>query len=39
MGHLHSTEGLKPDPSKVKTIQNRPELTSANEVQCFISAL
>ena len=36
MGHLLTTEGLKPDPSKVEATQNMPELTNVNDVQCFI---
>ena len=36
MGHLLTTEGLKPDPSKVEALQNMPELTNVNDVQRFI---
>ena len=36
MDHLLTTEGLKPNPSKVEAIQNMPELTNVNDVQSFI---
>ena len=32
MGHLISTEGLKPDPDKVTAIKNMPKPTSNSEV-------
>ena len=36
MGHLLRTEDLKPDPSEVEAIQNRPKLTNVNDVQSII---
>ena len=36
MGHLISSEGLKPDPDKVKAIKNMPKLTSNSEVQTLL---
>lgn len=35
-GHLLTTEGLKPDPSKVECVKNLKEPTSVKEAQSFV---
>ena len=36
MGHVFSSDGLKPDPGKVRTIQHMPEPEDAQAVRRFI---
>ena len=36
MGHLLTSQGLKPDPSKVEAVRKMPKLINVNDVQQFI---
>ena len=36
MGHLLTSQGLKPDPSKVEAVRKMPKLVNVNDVQRFI---
>ena len=36
MGHLLTSQGLKPDPSKVEAVRKMPTLVNVNDVQRFI---
>ncbi len=36
LGHIISAEGIKPDPEKIKVIENYPPLASALDVQRFM---
>ena len=36
MGHLLTSQGLKPDPSKVEAVRKMPKLVNVNDMQRFI---
>lgn len=38
-GHVISSEGLKPDPKKVKAIQNMPPPTNKKELQTMLGMI
>lgn len=38
-GHVTSSEGLKPDPKKVKAIQNMPPPTNKKELQTMLGMI
>lgn len=39
LGHLVTTEGVKPNPDKIKTIQNFPLPTNQKEIKSFLGLL